>query len=46
MTEQVSSEAKDRYDFYSAQYARFGSPLAAEVRREAYGEPSMQSARL
>ena len=27
-----------RYDFYSAQYARFGSKLAAEVRREAYGE--------
>jgi ubiquinone/menaquinone biosynthesis C-methylase UbiE len=28
----------DRYEFYDAQYARFGSKLAAEVRREAYGE--------
>ena len=26
------------YEFYSAQYARFGSKLAAEVRLEAYGE--------
>lgn len=28
----------DNFTFYSAQYARFGSRLAAEVRLEAYGE--------
>jgi SAM-dependent methyltransferase len=27
-----------QYPFYSAQYARFGGALAAEIRREAYGE--------
>jgi len=34
----VPNQESDRYEFYSAQYARFGSKLAAEVRREAYGE--------
>ena len=29
---------RDRYDFYNAQNVRFGSSLAAEVRRDAYGE--------
>jgi len=28
----------DRYAFYNAQFARFGSGLAAEIRREVYGE--------
>jgi SAM-dependent methyltransferase len=31
------TETKDNHAFYSTQYARFGSPLAAEVRRAAYG---------
>ncbi len=34
----MTNQEGDRYEFYSAQYARFGSKLAAEVRREAYGE--------
>jgi hypothetical protein len=28
-------EAKETHEFYGEQYARFGSRLAAEVRREA-----------
>ena len=31
-------QKSNHYEFYNAQYARFGSKLAAEVRREAYGE--------
>jgi SAM-dependent methyltransferase len=31
-------EEGERYDFYSAQYARFGTRLAAEVRQEVYGK--------
>ena len=38
MTGKTQDGAGDRYAFYSAQYARFGSRLAAEVRREVYGE--------
>jgi ubiquinone/menaquinone biosynthesis C-methylase UbiE len=34
----VPNQESDRYEFYRAQYTRFGSKLAAEVRREAYGE--------
>jgi len=34
----MPNEDATRYEFYSAQYARFGTALAAEVRREAYGE--------
>lgn len=34
---QQPTEARS-YEFYSAQYSRFGSLLAAEIRREAYGE--------
>jgi ubiquinone/menaquinone biosynthesis C-methylase UbiE len=37
MTLPTPSEAKDHHEFYGTQYARFGSRLAAEVRREAYG---------
>jgi ubiquinone/menaquinone biosynthesis C-methylase UbiE len=33
----MPTEDASRYEFYSAQYARFGSAAAAEVRREAYG---------
>ena len=33
----MSESNENRYDFYSAQYARFGSGLAAEIRREVYG---------
>jgi SAM-dependent methyltransferase len=38
MTTKTQGEGTARYAFYSAQYARFGSTLAAEIRREAYGE--------
>lgn len=34
----MPDQESDRYEFYSEQYARFGSKLATEVRREAYGE--------
>jgi len=34
---QQPAEARS-YEFYSAQYSRFGSLLAAEIRREAYGQ--------
>ena len=34
----MPDRGNDRYEFYSAQYARFGSKLAAEIRREAFGE--------
>src|SRR5262245_39907851 len=27
-----------RFEFYSAQYGRFGTDIAAEIRREVYGE--------
>jgi len=32
------SRASGRFDFYGGHYGRFGTNLAAEVRREAYGE--------
>ena len=32
-----STEPNSRFDFYGPQYARFGSALAAEIRREVYG---------
>ena len=38
MKEKPQSEEGARYAFYRAQYARFGSPLAAEIRQEVYGE--------
>jgi SAM-dependent methyltransferase len=34
----MSDHDNSRYEFYAAQYARFGSKLAAEIRRAAYGE--------
>lgn len=37
MTETSQNEAADDHEFYSSQYAGFGGPIAAEVRREAYG---------
>lgn len=33
-----STGEDSRFDFYRAQYERFGGPLAAEMRREVYGE--------
>ena len=38
MKEKLQTEEGSRYAFYRAQYARFGSPLAAEIRQEVYGE--------
>jgi SAM-dependent methyltransferase len=38
MTGQDEIIAKERFDFYSGHYGRFNSKLAAEVRREVYGE--------
>ena len=38
MTEQDEGSASAAFDFYGAHYGRFGTKLAAEVRREAYGE--------
>ena len=32
-----STESGGRFEFYAPQYARFGSALAAEIRREVYG---------
>ena len=32
------SQPADRFDFYAAQYSRFESEVAAEIRREVYGE--------
>jgi SAM-dependent methyltransferase len=32
------SQPADRFDFYAAQYGRFESEAAAEIRREVYGE--------
>jgi len=37
MREASQSEAAEHHEFYGKQYARFGSDLAAEIRREAYG---------
>lgn len=34
----MSDHDNNRYKFYAAQYARFGSRLAAEIRLAAYGE--------
>jgi ubiquinone/menaquinone biosynthesis C-methylase UbiE len=34
----MQSLGDSSFDFYAAQYARFGSKLAAEIRREAYGQ--------
>jgi SAM-dependent methyltransferase len=38
MTGQDESRAPRGFDFYGPQYARFDSALAAELRREVYGE--------
>ena len=38
MAEQDEQRSRVGFDFYAPQYARFSSPTAAEVRREAYGE--------
>jgi SAM-dependent methyltransferase len=38
MTGQDEIIAQERFDFYSGHYRRFNSKLAAEVRREVYGE--------
>jgi SAM-dependent methyltransferase len=38
MTRQNEISANERFDFYSGHYSRFDSELAAEVRREVYGE--------
>jgi SAM-dependent methyltransferase len=37
MTQQVGSGPSESFDFYGPQYARFTSPLAAEIRRAVYG---------
>jgi SAM-dependent methyltransferase len=34
----MPAKTDNRYEFYSAQYARFGGKLAADVRLEAYGD--------
>ena len=34
----TGSDAANRFDFYRAQYERFGGELAAQMRREVYGE--------
>jgi ubiquinone/menaquinone biosynthesis C-methylase UbiE len=34
----MPEDESSRYEFYSAQYARFGSKLDAEIRHAAYGE--------
>jgi SAM-dependent methyltransferase len=33
----MTQAGTSRYEFYDAQYARFGTELASEIRREAYG---------
>jgi SAM-dependent methyltransferase len=38
MTVQDESSGNERFDFYRGHYRRFESKLAAEVRREVYGE--------
>jgi SAM-dependent methyltransferase len=38
MSGQDGTSANERFDFYGGHYGRFDSKLAAEVRREAYGE--------
>jgi SAM-dependent methyltransferase len=38
MTAQNEGRESDGFDFYGPQYARFGGALAAELRREVYGE--------
>jgi SAM-dependent methyltransferase len=38
MTVKKQNRDGDRFDFYSGHYARLGSRLAAEIRREVYGE--------
>jgi len=37
MTIATQTETTDHHDFYDRQYAKFGSALAAEIRREVYG---------
>jgi SAM-dependent methyltransferase len=43
MTEQDDGKASDRSDYYSSRFARFGDDLAAEMRREVFGEDLGQS---
>jgi SAM-dependent methyltransferase len=43
MTEQDEGSASGRTDYYSVRYARFGDELAAEMRREVFGEDLGQS---
>jgi SAM-dependent methyltransferase len=38
MSEQDRISANERFDFYGGHYGRFDSTLAAEVRREVYGQ--------
>jgi SAM-dependent methyltransferase len=38
MTKQDKISGNERFDFYGGHYGRFDSKLAAEVRREVYGE--------
>ena len=38
MTVQDESSGNEHFDFYAGHYGRFDSKLAAEVRREVYGE--------
>ena len=38
MTGQGEGDASGGFNFYGPQYARFDSDLAAELRREVYGE--------
>lgn len=38
MSGEVEDHARPGFDFYGPQYARFGTPLAIEMRRAVYGE--------
>ena len=38
MSGEVEDHAGPGFDFYGPQYARFGTPLAIEMRRAVYGE--------
>jgi SAM-dependent methyltransferase len=38
MSGEVEDHARPGFDFYGPQYARFGTPLATEIRRAVYGD--------
>lgn len=43
MVDSTSTEAEKGYDFYGPHYHRFGSQIAAQIRREVYGEDHGQT---